>query len=146
MPRPQIQRFQDLDADLDLFDGGADNDTRMVSPIPLESSAPKATADLIVPERLAPLGHSEMQRVIAGLGQQLVSAHHDDRVVVLDGDLEIPKSVLLEEAGFPESGLDQRLRGGFAVLGKQPLVERPALTPIRIEHPAAAAACAISFT
>jgi hypothetical protein len=36
------------------------------------------------------------------LGQLLVGADHDDRVVVLDRDLEVPEAVLLEQAGFPE--------------------------------------------
>ncbi len=34
--------------------GGADNDTRIVSPIPCDNSAPNATADLIVPWNAGP--------------------------------------------------------------------------------------------
>ena len=34
--------------------GGADSETRMVSPMPRESSGPKATADLIVPWNAGP--------------------------------------------------------------------------------------------
>ena len=34
--------------------GGADSETRIVSPIPSASSAPKATADLIVPWNAGP--------------------------------------------------------------------------------------------
>ncbi|COW39386.1 Uncharacterised protein [Mycobacterium tuberculosis] len=34
--------------------GGADNDTRMVSPMPRDSNAPKATADLMVPWKAGP--------------------------------------------------------------------------------------------
>ena len=46
--------------------GGADSDTRMVSPIPSASSAPNATADLIVPWNAGPgLGDAEVQRVVA---------------------------------------------------------------------------------
>ena len=34
--------------------GGADRETRMVSPMPRESSAPKAVADLMVPWKAGP--------------------------------------------------------------------------------------------
>ena len=34
--------------------GGADSETRMVSPMPSLSSAPKATADLMVPWNIGP--------------------------------------------------------------------------------------------
>ena len=34
--------------------GGADSETRIVSPMPSRSSAPKATADLIVPWKAGP--------------------------------------------------------------------------------------------
>ncbi len=34
--------------------GGALSDTRIVSPMPCESSAPKATADLMVPWKAGP--------------------------------------------------------------------------------------------
>ncbi len=34
--------------------GGADSDTRMVSPMPRDSSPPKATADLMVPWNVGP--------------------------------------------------------------------------------------------
>ncbi len=34
--------------------GGADSETRMVSPMPSLSSAPKATADLMVPWKAGP--------------------------------------------------------------------------------------------
>jgi hypothetical protein len=43
---------------------------------------------------------------------------------VLDRDLEVVEVVLLEQAGLPDRTLDERLRGGLAVLLEQPLVER----------------------
>ena len=70
------------------------------------------------------LGHAEVQRVVAGLAEQLVRPDHDHRVVVLDRDLEVAEAVLLEQAGLPQRRLDQRLRGRLAVLGQQPLVQR----------------------
>jgi hypothetical protein len=66
-----------------------------------------------------------MQRVVALRRKQFVGAHHDDRVVVLDRDLDVAEVVLLEERALPQRGLDQRLRGGLAVLRQQALVERP---------------------
>ena len=57
------------------------------------------------------------------LGEQLVGAHHHDRVVVLDRDLEVVEAVLLEQPGLPDRRLDERLGGGLAVLLQQPLVE-----------------------
>ena len=104
--------------------GGAESETRMVSPMPWLSSAPKAVADLMVPWNAGPgLGDAEVQRPVAGLGEQLVGAHHHDRVVVLDRDLEVVEVVLLEEAGLPDRGLDERLGRGLAVLLQHPLVE-----------------------
>ena len=104
--------------------GGAERETRMVSPMPCESSAPNAVADLIVPWNAgAGLGDAEVQRPVAGLGEQLVGAHHHDGVVVLDRDLEVVEVVLLEEAGLPDRRLDERLGRRLAVLLEDPLVE-----------------------
>ena len=44
---------------------------------------------------------------------------------MLDRDLEVLETVLFKETGLPKGGLNQRLRGGLAVLGQQTLVERP---------------------
>ena len=70
------------------------------------------------------LGDAEVQRVVALRGEQLVGADHDHRVVVLDRDLDVAEVVLLEQRALPQRRLDQRLGGGLAVLGQQPLVER----------------------
>jgi hypothetical protein len=44
----------------------------MVSPIPWESRAPKAVADLMVPWKAGPgLGDAQVQRPVAALGEQL---------------------------------------------------------------------------
>ena len=75
-------------------------------------------------ERRPGLGDAEVQRPVAGLGEQLVGAHHHHRVVVLDRDLEVVEVVLLEQRRLPHGRLDQRLRGRLAVLLQQPLVER----------------------
>ena len=76
-------------------------------------------------ERRPGLGDAEVQRPVAGLGEQLVGPHHHDGVVVLDRDLEVVEVVLLEERGLPDGRLDERLRRGLAVLLHLPLVERP---------------------
>jgi hypothetical protein len=69
-----------------------------------------------------------VQRPVAALGEHFVRLHHDDRVVVLDGDLDVVEVVLFEQRRFPDRRLDQ------------------ALTPIRIDTPASAAALAIAPT
>ena len=105
--------------------GGADSETRIVSPMPLaEQGAERRRRLDRALERRAGLGHAEVQRPVAGLGEQLVGAHHDDRVVVLDRDLEVVEVVLLEQRGLPDGGLDERLGRRLAVLLQQPLVER----------------------
>jgi hypothetical protein len=105
--------------------GGADSDTRMVSPMPSASSAPNATDDLMVPWNAGPASVTpEVQRVVALLGELPVGADHDDRVVVLHRDLDVAEAVLLEERALPERGLDQRLGRRPAVLLQQPLVQR----------------------
>jgi hypothetical protein len=112
--------------------GGAERETRIVSPMPSESRAPKATADLIVPWKIGLTGDAEVQRVLAALGEQAVGVDHHDRVVVLDRDLDVAEAVLLEQGALPERGLDQGFRGGLAVLGEQALVQRAVLTPMRM--------------
>src|SRR5262249_11908553 len=70
------------------------------------------------------LGHPEVQRVVALLGQLPVRADHHDRIVVLDRDLDVPETVLLEQRALPERGLDQRLGRRLAVLLQQSGVQR----------------------
>ena len=55
--RPRWRRLSDSRIWLPTFTsstGGADRETRIVSPMPRDSSAPKATADLIVPWNAGP--------------------------------------------------------------------------------------------
>jgi hypothetical protein len=105
--------------------GGADSETRIVSPMPSASRAPNATADLTVPWKVGPgLGHAQVQRVVALAREQPVGVDHHHRVVVLHRDLDVAEAVLLEQRALPQRRLDQRLRGGLAVLGQQPLVQR----------------------
>ena len=105
--------------------GGADSETRIVSPMPLLSSEPNATELLIVPWNAGPgLGHAEVERPVAALGEHLVRLHHHDRVVVLDRDLEVVEVVLLEQRRLPDGRLDERLGRRLAVLLEDALVER----------------------
>ena len=118
--------------------GGADSETRMVSPMPSASRAPNAVAGLDrALERRAGLGDAEVQRPVAALGEQLVGAHHDDRVVVLDRDLEVVEVVLLEQARLPD-GATRRAPPGWPCRTSRRSrgSSEPALTPIRIEVPA----------
>src|SRR5699024_12517605 len=48
-------------------------------------------------ERRAGLRHAQVQRVVALRGELTVGLHHDDGVVVLDGDLDVAEAVLLEQ-------------------------------------------------
>ena len=43
---------------------------------------------------------------------------------MLDGNSDIAVAVLLKQASFPNGGLDECLRGGFAVLFQQALIQR----------------------
>jgi hypothetical protein len=105
--------------------GGADSETRIVSPMPSASSAPNAHRRLDgALERRAGLGHAQVQRVVALLGELPVGPDHHDRVVVLDRDLDVAEAVLLEQRALPQRRLDQRLGGGLAVLLQQARVER----------------------
>ena len=102
----------------------------MVSPIPRDEQGSEGHRRLDrALERGPGLGDAEVQRIVAGLAEQLVRADHDHRVVVLDADLEVAEAVLLEQAGLPQRGLDQSLRRRLAVLGQQPLVQRAGVDP-----------------
>ena len=110
--------------------GGADSETRMVSPMPSASSAPKATADLTVPWKVGPASVTpRWSGIVAGLREQPVGLDHDHRVVVLDRNLDVAKVVLLEQRALPQGGLDEGLGGRLAVLGEQSLVERTGVDP-----------------
>jgi hypothetical protein len=91
----------------------------------LDSNAPNATDDLIVPWKAGPASVTpRCSGQSPCLGEKLVRAHHDDRVVVLHRDLEVVEVVLLEQARLPDRRLDERLRGGLAVLVEDAFVER----------------------
>ncbi len=114
--------------------GGADSETRMVSPMPSASSAPNATADLMVPWNAGPASVTpEVQRVVALLGQQPVGADHDDRVVVLDRDLDVAEAVLLEQRRTPTAPTRPAPRAvALPYFSSSRLSSEPALTPMRI--------------
>ncbi len=102
----------------------------MVSPIPLDSSAPKATADLMVPWKAGPASVTPRCRGVVALGgQQFVCGDHDDGIVVLDADLDVAEAVFLEQRGLPQRRLHQRLRRGLAVLLHEALVQRAGVDP-----------------
>ncbi len=99
--------------------GGAESETRMVSPIPARAGAEGGRGLDRALECRAGLGDAQVQRPVPGFRQQLVGAHHDHRVAVLDRDLEVVETVFLEQGGFPDRRLNQRLRGCLAVLLQQ---------------------------
>src|SRR6478735_4345776 len=124
LARSQVEALQDLDADLDLLDGRSrqgDAD-RVADPTREQGAEGRRRLDGALEGR-AGLGDTEVQGPVAPLGEQLVGAHHDDGVVVLDRDLEVVEVVLLEEARLPDGRLDERLGRRLAVLLHDPLVE-----------------------
>ena len=112
LARAQVERLQDLDADLDLLDRrGRERDAdRVADALGQQGAEGGGRLDGAL-ERGAGLGDTEVQRPVAALGEQLVGLDHDDRVVVLDRDLEVVEVVLLEQAGLPDGRLDERLGG-----------------------------------
>src|SRR6266508_6755987 len=121
----QVQRLQDLQADLDLLDrwcGQRDAD-RVADALRQQRAEGDRRLDRAL-ERRAGLGDAEVQRPVAALGKHLVGTHHHDRVVVLHRDLEVVEVVLLEQRRLPDRRLDQSLRGRLAILLQQPGVHR----------------------
>jgi hypothetical protein len=74
------ERFQDLVADLDLFDRIGRQLTRIVSPMPIHSRLPSPMADLIVPHQPARLGDAQVDRRVGGLGDALVGGGGQEHV------------------------------------------------------------------
>ena len=105
--------------------GGAERETRIVSPMPFDSSAPNAVADLIVPlERRAGLGHAEVQRPVAALGESsLVGADHHDGVVVLATEILKSWKSCSSNRLAPTPPTRPAPRGCLAVLLEEPLVQ-----------------------
>ncbi|MBG9885425.1 hypothetical protein ABE10_02255 [Bacillus toyonensis] len=125
LPLPEVQRLQDLVADLDLLgrrrrERDAD---RVADTLGQENAERGRRLDRAL-EGGSRLGHAEVQRPVAPLGQQPVGLDHDDGVVVLDRDLEVVEVMLLEQRCFPHGALHERLRSRLAVFLQQPLVER----------------------
>jgi len=54
LPRPQAERLQDVVPAVTCSTGGAERETRMVSPMPSARRTPKATADLMAPWKAGP--------------------------------------------------------------------------------------------
>src|ERR1700744_2246957 len=127
-PRPKVQRLENLGADLDFLDRWR----RQRHPDGVADPARQQGAECDrgldgALEGRAGLGNAEVQRIVALRGELLVGRDHHHRVVVLDADLDIAEAVLLEQRGLPQRRLDQRLRGGLAVLLHEPLVQRPGI-------------------
>ena len=133
----QVQRLQDLEADLDLLDrrrGQRDPDGVADA---LRQQRAERDRDLIVPWNAGPASVTpRCSGQSPRLGQQLVGAHHDDRVVVLDRDLEVVEVVLLEQRRPPRPRTRPAppaspCRTSRSSRGSS----EPALTPIRIDVP-----------
>src|SRR5262249_39511844 len=123
-PFAQAERLEDLVTDLALLDRrrGQRHPDRVADPLREQRAERDRGLDGAL-ERRSRLGHAEVQRVLALLGQQPVRLDHDDRIVVLHRDLDVPEPVLLEQRALPQRRLDQRLRRRLAVLLEQPRVQ-----------------------
>src|SRR3954451_1087449 len=127
--------------------GGALRDTRMVSPMPRESSAPKAVADLMVPWKAGPASVTPRCS-----GQSPRSASSSYARTITTGSLcltEILKSWKSCSSKRPASQTaDSTSASGVALpyFSRIRLSRLPALTPIRIDVPRSFAARAISLT
>ncbi len=127
--------------------GGADSDTRMVSPIPLLSRAPKATADLMVPWNAGP---ASVTPRCSGQSPRAASSSYASTMTT--GSLcftEILKSwKSCSSKSEASHTADSTSASGVALpyLASSRLSSEPALTPIRIETSASLAAFAICLT
>src|SRR5262249_30045433 len=127
---PQVQRLEDLIADLDFLDRWRrQRHADGVADAPRQQGAEGNGGLDGALESGTGLGDTEVQRVVALGGQLLVGGHHYHRVVVLHADLDVAEAVLLEQRGLPQGRLDQRLRRGLAVLLHEPLVQRAGVDP-----------------
>ena len=124
-PAPaEPERLEDPRADLDLLDrvvGERDADR---VPDPFREERPDADGALHAAHRhRAGLGHAEVQRVVARLGEQTVRLDHHARIRVLHRDLDVEEA-LLEDARLVRRALDERLGRRRAVAFEQVLLER----------------------
>ncbi len=132
----QAHELQELGADLDLLDRRCGQGDADGVPDALGEQRAEGGAGLDgALEGGARLGHPEVEGPVALLAQQLVGLHHGDDVVVLDRDLEIVEAALLEEAGLPDGGLHEGLRGGLAVLLEQARVQGACVDADAQAHP-----------
>src|SRR5690554_36608 len=130
LPLAQVQRLQDLQADLHLFNRrSTERNTDGVADALREQDAERRGRLDGALERGAGLGDAEVQRPVTLLRQHPVRLHHDDRVIVLDRDLEVVEVVLLEQARLPDRALDQGLGSRLAVLLQQARLQRAGIHP-----------------
>jgi hypothetical protein len=126
--------------------GGAESETRIVSPMPRQQDAEGGRALDRALEGRPRLGDTEVQRPVAALGEQAVRLHHDDRVVVLDRDLEVVEVVLLEQDAS-QTALSTSASGvALPYFSSSRLSREPAFTPMRSDTPASFAAFAMAPT
>src|SRR3954470_10306058 len=127
--------------------GGADSDTRIVSPMPFDSSAPNATDDLIVPWNAGPASVTPRCS-----GQSPRSDSSSYARTITTGSLCLTEILKSWKSCSSNSEASQTADSTSASGVALPYFcssrgsSEPALTPIRIDVPWSFASCAISFT
>src|SRR5215475_6331687 len=127
--------------------GGADSDTRIVSPMPSASNAPNATDDLMVPWNAGP---ASVTPRCSGYSQASASCRY--AWIITTGSLCFTEILMSRKPCSSNSehsqSADSTSASGVALpyFSSNRLSSEPALTPIRIGTPAAEAARAISPT
>ncbi len=98
---PQTERLQDRRPDLDLLDGIVrERHTDRVAD-PLGEQRPDPDRALHAAHRhRAGLGDAEVQRVVAFLRELPIGLDHDERVRMLDRDLDVEEVLVLEDPRF----------------------------------------------
>ncbi len=125
-----MERFEDPDAGLDLLDrvGGQRHPDGVADALGEQRAEAHRGLDRAGLDRPG-LGDAQVQRVVAGFGQQAVGLDHRPGVGVLDGDGDVGEVDGLKDPGFVERGFDQGGGRHATVLGQQALLQRPAVDP-----------------
>ena len=120
----QAQGFQDLEADLDLFDRiGRKADADRVADAHPQQVAKTDGGFHRAADKAAGLGDAQMDRGVGGIGQLLIGGGGKEDVAGLHADLEFVEIVVLQDLDMVEAGFHHRSRAGLAVFFQQVLFE-----------------------
>jgi len=96
----QVQRFQHLEAGLDLLDriGRQRDPDGVADPRPQQHAEPDRRLDRAAAQG-AGLGDAEMERIVAGFGELLIGGDREKHVGGFARDLELEEIVVFEDLG-----------------------------------------------